>query len=37
MKVNLPWVNALVRIPLGSGGIYRGSIKDISGSEDFFK
>ena len=34
-EVNLPWVNALVRIPLGSGGIYRGSIKDISGSEDF--
>tara|TARA_E500000331_G_scaffold355632_1_gene411643 strand:- start:4285 stop:5163 length:879 start_codon:yes stop_codon:yes gene_type:complete len=34
-EVNLPWINALVRIPLGDGGIFRGSMKDLKGSENF--
>lgn len=34
-EVNLPWINALVRIPLDDGGIFRGSMKDLKGSENF--
>ena len=36
-EVNLPWINALVRIPLGNGDIYRGSMNDLKGNEDFLK
>ena len=36
-EVNLPWINALVRIPLGNGDIYRGSMNDLNGNEDFLK
>ena len=36
-EVNLPWINSLVRIPLGNGGIYRGSMNDLKGNEDFLK
>ena len=34
-EVNLPWINALVRIPLSNNKIYRGSIKDLNGNESF--
>ena len=34
-EINLPWINALVRIPLSNGNIYRGSMKDLKGSENF--
>ena len=30
-EINLPWINALVRIPLKNGDIYRGLIKNIKG------
>lgn len=36
-EVNLPWINALVRIPLGNGEIYRGTMNDLRGNEDFTK
>ena len=36
-EVNLPWINSLVRIPLGNGDIYRGSMNDLKGNEDFLK
>jgi len=34
-EINLPWINALVRIPLKNGDIYRGLIKNIKGEEKF--
>ena len=34
-EVNLPWINALVRIPLGNGDIYRGSMNDLRGMKIF--
>lgn len=36
-EVNLPWINALVRIPLGNGEIYKGTMNDLRGNEDFPK
>ena len=34
-EVNLTWVNALIRIPLKNGNIYRGTIKELNNNEDF--
>jgi len=34
-EVNLPWLNALVRIPLSNGDIYRGLMKELKDSENF--
>ena len=34
-EINLPWINALVRIPLENGKMYRGSIKDINKKQKF--
>ena len=34
-EMSLPWLNALVRIPLENGNLYRGSIKEIDGDEKF--
>ena len=34
-EVNLPWVNALVRIPLDNGDIYKGSIRDLDVNKKF--
>ena len=36
-EVNLPWINALVRIPLGNGDIYRGSMDDLKENKGFLK
>lgn len=34
-EMSLPWLNALVRIPLENDNLYRGSIKEIDGDEKF--
>ena len=34
-EMRLPWINALVRIPLENGKLYRGTIKDIKSDDQF--
>ena len=37
-EVKLPWVNALAsNVPRANGEIYRGTMKDLQGDEEFFK
>lgn len=36
-EVNLPWINSLIRLPLANGDIYRGSMHELNGNEDFLK
>ena len=36
-EIKLTWDNALVRIPKPNGKIYKGSMKDLIGNEDFLK
>ena len=36
-ELNLPWINALVRIPKNDGGVFRSSIRELDNNEKILK